>query len=167
MSKENWYHIILFFHMAGLACILLLPLAAFMMRTQTRSRDWIVSARMSQFMKRVDLIAIIGAALLLFSGFGQMWAHNIGFNSLSHADTKWLGVKLVLFVIVVVLLLGILTPIIFRRSSLLNQLAQSSQPTTEQDTVLANTFNWLYIGVAAMGILVVVIIYLATFQPSF
>lgn len=163
MSKTDWGHVFTYFHLIGFALILTLPISAIMLQTEMGKRDFGVVSRLGVFLGRMDRVAQVGALILLLSGTGQMWAKNITFSSLGGAD-RWLGVKLVLFAILVVN--GIFTagPGIRRRVQLLVAIAGGGgTPTEEQEGELVKTANYMRITGIPQIVLLVLIIILAAF----
>src|SRR5690348_9460657 len=118
MSKEVWGHVFAYFHIIGFVMIMALPVTAILLQGEMGKRDFKVVAPLGVFLGRMDRVAQYGALILLLSGIGQMWAHNITIDSLKGADL-WLGFKIVLFAILVIN--GIITagPAIRRRVALL------------------------------------------------
>jgi len=153
--------------MMGFSSILLLPITGVVLRNSLRSRDFVVSSRLASFYRLVTLAAGIGVVLVLISGPGLMWTTGIGLHDLGNAD-KWLGYKLVLLAIVIVILAALIAPATFGSASILRHLDQSSvEPTGDQDAALQRNFSRTYMSLIAMGVLLICIILLATFQPPF
>jgi hypothetical protein len=205
MTKTDWFHIFLFLHMAGLASVLLLPITGFVLRNELRSRDFAVSSKLAMFFTRVDIAALTGVTLLFLSGMGEMWVHGIAVKDLS-GDTKWLGVKVILFVCVL-LILAFASPSIFSIYRITRGLGEpAAQPSIAEspvtpavggvapavalagpppgrggepkgndtgpqaallDAELKSNYSRLYVAVPSLAVLLIAIIVLVTFQPSF
>lgn len=149
----NWFHISLFFHLLGVGMIFTLLFAGPIIEANFR---WENDVRMKQhaakMLRSVGLLSPFGALVLILSGIGNMIFLNITFGDL-FGSAAWLGLKLILFIV----LLGIgmvFSPKSARqRAMLLDQMNQINPPEDANDKMEAlnskqTTFfliNWVLV----------------------
>lgn len=168
MGKSDWSHIFTFFHVIGFGMIMTLPVSAIMLQGEMGRRDFGIVSKLGVFLGRMDRVAQVGALVLLLSGIGQMWAHDITFASLQ-GQYQWLGAKIILFAVLVVN--GVITagPGIRRRVRLLLRIADQSAPTAEQEVELERSANFMKFSGIPQIILLIAILVLVAFgyRPGF
>lgn len=172
MSKADWGHLFAVFHIAGMAMILALPITAIMLQGEMGKRTFPVVAPLGEFLGNMDRVAQYGSLLVLLTGIGQMWASNITISSLQH-QYLWLGVKMVLFVLLVVNGAATAGPGIRKRVRLLQRLAGEypgdAQPTAVQEEELARSATLMKItGIPQMVILLAILALVSfAYRPGF
>ncbi len=160
----NWFHISLFFHLLGVGMIFTLLFAGPIIEANFR---WENDVRMKQhaakMLRSVGLLSPFGALVLILSGIGNMIFLKITVGAL-FGEYAWLGVKLLLFI----LLLGIgmvFSPKAARqRALLLDQMNQINPPEDANDRMEALNSKQTMFFVANWA-LVVVIVLLSLFKP--
>jgi uncharacterized membrane protein SirB2 len=123
----NWFALSLFIHLIGIGMIFTLLFAGPVIHANFKwENDLNLKRHSARLLRAVGLISPYGALVLILSGIGNMVAVQISFSDL-FGKAYWLGVKLLLFAI----LLGlgmILSPKMARqRASLLEELGQANR----------------------------------------
>ncbi len=160
----DWLYISLFFHLVGVGMIFTLLLAGPIVESNYR---WENDIRMKQhatkMLRNIGLLSPFGALVLVLSGIANMIVLNITFVDLFGSDF-WLGLKILLFVVLLVMGMAISPKIAKQRALLLDQMSQQSPPEDVNDKLTSlNGEQTLFF--VADWVLVIAILLLTLFKP--
>lgn len=165
MSKLDWHHVIHVFHFLGIALLLSQPVTALLAWATARTNSLGVSTKFAELLGRMDRVAQIGVLILILSGIGQIWAHDIGPGDI-FSNQVWLGVKLVLVALLVLNGLFLAGPAIRARIRLLHQIeAEGGTTTPDQEAALQQSYVRTQVTGSVMIVLILGILVMVIFQP--
>ncbi len=160
----TWLYVSLMFHLIGVGMIFTLLFAGPIIEANFR---WENDIRMKQhsakLLRSVGLLSPFGALVLTLSGIGNMVSLHIGFGDL-FGSAWWLGLKLILFVILLAIGMVISPKIARQRAMLLDQINQINPPedSSEKLDVLNGRQTVFFL---VNWVLVLLIILLTIFKP--
>ncbi len=160
----NWFHVSLFFHLIGVGMIFTLLLAGPIIEANFR---WENDIRMKQhaakMLRSVGLLSPFGALVLILSGIGNMVFLHITVGNL-FGSAAWLGLKLLVFIVLLAIGMVISPKTARQRAMLLDQMNQINPPEDAGEKMESlNSKQTLFF--LANWILVVVIVLLTLFKP--
>jgi len=160
----NWNSISLVFHLVGIGMIFTLLFAGPVIEFNFR---WENDVRMKQhsakLLRNIGLLSPFGALVLVISGIGNMVSLQIKFADL-FGKASWLGIKLLLFIILLAMGMALSPKMARQRAALLEQLSQSNPPDDVGDKLYSlNKRQTIFF--AANWILVLSILILTLFKP--
>lgn len=162
MTKLDWHHIIHVVHFLGVALLFSQPVSSLIGWMMGPSSNLAVATKFAQLQSKMDRVTQAGIGILIVSGFGQIWAHDIGPGDI-FTEQVWLGIKIVL--VVMLILAGSLAagPAIRNRLALLQ--AAGSSDTAEREVSLASSYRMTqYTGVLMM-VIILAILAMVIFHP--
>ena len=160
----NWLAVSLFFHLIGVGMIFTLLFAGPITEANFRwENDLRMKEHAAKLLRSIGLLSPFGALVLILSGIANMVVRNITFANL-FGSAAWLGMKLVIFI--VLLAMGmVMSPKTARaRAMLLDQMNQLNPPEDVNDKMAAlNSKQTLFF--LLNWVLVLVILLLTLFKP--
>ena len=160
----NWFTVSLFFHLIGVGMIFTLLFAGPIIETNFRWENDINMKRHSaKLLRNIGLLSPFGALVLMLSGIGNMIFREITFVNL-FGSTAWLGMKLMIFIVLLIMGMALSPKTARQRAILLEQMSQPDPPDDINEELSALNkkqtifflINW---------ILVITILLLTLFKP--
>jgi uncharacterized membrane protein SirB2 len=163
-SLHPWF---LLFHFIGLALLASLSLNVLALRGDLQDDNMPALAGVARYLGRMDRVVLAGAGILLLSGIGLMWSDTITLGDAFSSRQPWLGIKLVLFAVLVVDGAALAGPSIRDRARLLHSFEgqRRDQLGAEQQSQLHSSYTRMQISSIPMIVLILAIIIAATFTP--
>jgi uncharacterized membrane protein SirB2 len=129
----NWFALLLFFHLIGVGMIFTLLFAGPTIQANFKWENDIAMKRHSaKLLRNVGLLSPFGALVLILSGIGNMVATKITFTDL-FGSASWLGIKLILFIVLLALGMALSPKMALERANLLEQMSQPNPPDDAND----------------------------------
>lgn len=160
MTKLDWHHIIHVVHFLGVALLLAQPISSLIAWRMGPSRDRAVAIKFAELHSRMDRVALAGVGILIVSGFGQIWAHDIGPGDI-FTDQVWLGIKITLVIIFVLTGALVSGPAIRARLALL----RSAPEDGSEASALSASYSLVQNTGILMMLLILVILAMVIFHP--
>ncbi|MGC8595507.1 MAG: hypothetical protein ACP5US_06650 [Candidatus Kryptoniota bacterium] len=162
---NSWLTMSIVFHLVGAGMIFTVLLAGPIVEANFR---WENDVRMKQhaakLLRSIGLLSPFGALILVLSGITNMVILDITFASLFGGSATWLGVKLILFVILLIIGMTVNPKISRQRAAVLDQMTQINPPESGTDTLASlnarQTISFLF-----QWIIVVLILLLTIVRP--
>ncbi len=133
----NWIAISLFFHLVGVGMIFTLLFAGPILEANFRwENDLRMKQHTAKLLRSVGLLSPFGALVLILSGIANMIVLNITFADL-FGRYSWLGLKILLFIVLLVLGMVMSPKTARQRAILLDQKNQLNPPEDIDDKTAA------------------------------
>ncbi len=135
----DWFKVSLLFHLVGVGMIFTLLFAGPILESNFRYENDVTMKRHSaKLLRNIGLLSPFGALVLVISGIGNMVALGITFGSL-FGSAAWLGIKLLIFVVLLVMGMALSPKTARQRLALLEHLSQPNPPEDIDDKM--NSLN--------------------------
>jgi uncharacterized membrane protein SirB2 len=127
----NWLAVSLLFHLIGVGMIFTLLFAGPIIEGNFRwENDLRMKQHSARLLRSVGLLSPFGALVLILSGIGNMIALGITFGDLFWR-AGWLGIKLLIFIVLLVMGMAWSPKTARQRAILLEQMGQSNPPVED------------------------------------
>lgn len=162
---NNWLTLSVVFHLIGAGMIFTVLLAGPIIEANFR---WENDIRMKQhaakLLRSIGLLSPFGALILILSGITNMVLLHITFTSLFGGTASWLGLKIFLFIILLIMGMTISPRISRQRAAVLDQMNQINPPESGTDR-LASLNGQQTISFLFQWIIVILILLLTIVRP--
>ncbi len=160
----NWLAVSLFFHLIGVGMIFTVLIAGPIIEANYRwENDLRMKQHTAKLLRGVGLLSPFGALVLVLSGIANMVVKNITFANL-FGSAAWLGMKLILFVVLLIIGMTTSPKIARQRAMLLDQMNQLNPPEDVNDK-MSSLNSTQTISFLVQWILVLLILLLTLFKP--
>jgi uncharacterized membrane protein SirB2 len=160
----NWFNISLLFHIVGVGMIFTVLCAGPVVESNFRwENDVRMKLHSAKLLRNIGLLSPFGALVLVVSGIGNMVILGITFGDLFWS-TAWLGMKILLFILLLALGMVVSPKTARRRMALLELLSQPNSPEDIDDQMDSLNRRQTIFFVANWA-LVLLILLLTLFKP--
>ena len=155
----------LFLHLIGFGTVFAGMLVGPILERQFQSAtDWNSRAKIGAVMMRLSLFARLAMLLLLVSGIGNMVVFGFMMSDAFSGDAWWLGVKIILWVLMLANGQLFATKMMKVRGGLMQKVLAGNVPS-DAETTLKGTYGRANMFFRLQGFMMIVIIVMAVFRP--